>query len=50
MLKSRSSSLFSSNCKEEYYIRVKRECDRIDEDDPVTSAGSIQIKYVTQES
>jgi len=41
--------LFSSNCKEEYYIRVKRESDMMDEDDPVTLAGSIQIEYTTQE-
>jgi len=42
-------SLSLSNCKEEYYIRVKRVSDMMDEDDPVTSAGSIQIKYTTQE-
>ena len=45
----RSSSLFSSDCEEEYHIRVKRESNRIDEDNPVASAGSIQIEYTTQE-
>jgi len=45
----RFPSLFLSNCKEEYHIRVKRESDRMDEDNPVTSGGSIQIEYITQE-
>ena len=45
----RSPSLFSSNCEKEYHIRVKRVCDRMDEDNPITSASSIQIKYAIQE-
>jgi len=44
----RSPLLFLSNCKEEYHIRIKRESDRMEEDNPVTSVGSIQIKYTTQ--
>jgi len=42
----RSSSIFSSECDKEYHIWVKRECDRIDEDKPVISVGSIQIEYM----
>jgi len=37
-----------SKCNEEYHICVKRESDRIDEDKPITSVGSIQIEYVSQ--
>jgi len=44
----RFPSLFSSNCEEEYHIRVKRESDRMNEDNPVTSASSIQIEYIIQ--
>ena len=43
----RFSSLSSSDCEEEYYIRVKRVCDRMDKDDSVALTGSIQIKYAT---
>ena len=42
----KSPSLFSSNCEKEYHIRVKRVCNRMDEDNPVALAGSIQIEYV----
>jgi len=38
----KSPSLSLSNCEEEYYIRVKRVCDRIDKDNSITSASSIQ--------
>ena len=37
----RSPSIPSSNCDKEYHIRVKRESDKMDEDKPVTSVGSI---------
>ena len=44
----RSLSISSSECGEEYYVWVKRESNRINEDKPITSIGSIQIEYVTQ--
>jgi len=47
--KPKFSLLSLSDCEEEYHIRVKRECDRMNENDPVTSAGSIQIEYTIQE-
>ena len=47
--KPRSSSISSSKCDEEYHIQVKRESDRMVEDEPVNSIGSICIKYATQE-
>ena len=47
--KPRSSSISSSKCDEEYHIQVKRESDRMVEDESVNSIGSICIKYATQE-
>ena len=44
----RYPSIHLSECNEEYHVRVKRESDRMDEDEPVTSVGSIQIEYVSQ--
>ena len=45
----RSPSISSSNCNKEYHIQVKRESDKMNENKPITSIGSIQIKYMTQE-
>ena len=45
----RFPSISLNKCGEEYYIWVKKESNRIDEDEPVTSVGSIQIEYATQE-
>ena len=45
----RSPLISSSDYDKEYHIRVKRESDRMDENESVTSVGSIQIEYVTQE-
>ena len=42
----RSPSISSSECTEEYYIHVKRESNKMDEDELVTSVGSIQVEYV----
>ena len=39
--------LSSSKCDEGYYIYIKRHSDRIEEDDPVISVGSIQVKYTS---
>ena len=47
--KPRSSSISSSERSEDYHIRVKKDSDRIDEDKPVSSIGSIKIEYVSQE-
>ena len=46
--KPRSLSISSSKYSEEYYIHVKRKSNRIDEDKPITSIGSIQIEYISQ--
>ena len=43
----RSPSISSSKCDEEYHVCVKRESNRMDEDEPVISIGSIQIEYVS---
>jgi len=45
----RSPSMSSSKCNEEYYVHVKRDSDRMEEDEPVTSVGSIQVEYTSQE-
>ena len=46
--KPRSPSISLSECSEEYHIHVKRESNRMNEDKPVTSIGSIQIEYASQ--
>ena len=45
----KSPSLSSNDCEKEYHIRVKKVCNRIDKDNPVASASSIQIEYAIQE-
>ena len=37
----RSPSIPSSDCDEKYHIWVKRKSNRINEDEPITSVGSI---------
>jgi len=44
----RSPSLLSSESEEEYHIWVKRDSNRIDENDPVPTSSSINLKYATQ--
>jgi len=44
----RSPSLLSSKNEEEYHVHVQHESDRINEDEPVNSLGSINLEYVTQ--
>ena len=44
--KPRSPSISSSKCSEEYHIHVKRESNRMDEDEPVTFISSIKVQYV----
>ena len=40
----------SSNYKENYTMRVQKESDRMDKDDPVIMSDSLQLKYVTSKS
>jgi len=42
----KSPSMSSSEYNEEYHIFVRRDSDRMEEDKPVTSIGSIQAEYV----
>ena len=49
MHKPRFLSISLSEYSKEYYIRVKRKSNRIDEDEPVTSIGSIKVEYAFQE-
>jgi len=46
--KPRSPSISLSKCSEEYYIHVKRESNRMDENEPVTFISSIKVEYVFQ--
>ena len=43
----RTPSLFSSDCKENYAIRVQRESDRIVKDNPITPTDSLLLEYIT---
>ena len=45
----RSSSISLSKCNEKYHVHVKSDSDRMEEDKPVVSIGSIQVEYVSQE-
>ena len=47
---SRTPLISSSNYNEDYAIRMKKASDRMDEDDPVTSSDSVQLKYATPRS
>ena len=46
--KPRSPSISSSKCLEDYHICVQRRSDKIDEDEPANSIGSINIEYTSQ--
>jgi len=45
----RSSSISLRKCDKEYHIHVKRNSNRMEEDEPVISVGSIQVEYAFQE-
>ena len=45
----RSLSMSSSKYDKKYHIYVKRESDRMVEDEPVNSLNSFSLKYATQE-
>ena len=47
--KPRSPSISLSKCSKDYYVCVKGMSDRMDEDEPVNSNGSIKVEYVSQE-
>jgi len=47
--KPRSPSISSSKSDKEYYVCVKRDSNRMDEDDPVSPIGNSQDEYMTQE-
>ena len=47
--KPRSSSIFLSKCNKKYHIHVKSDSDKMEENKPVVSIGSIQVEYVSQE-
>jgi len=44
----RSPSISLSKCDKEYHIHVKRDSDKMEEDEPVTSVSSIQVEYTSQ--
>ena len=46
--KLRFPSISSSKCSENYHICVKRNSNRMDENEPVSSIGSIKIDYMSQ--
>ena len=48
MYKPRSPSISSSECSEDYHVHIKRDSDRIDEDKPVSSIGSIKVEFASQ--
>ena len=39
--------MFSSECDKEYHICVKRDNDRMNENEPATSINSIQVEYAS---
>jgi len=41
----RTPSMSSSKCNEKYHVCVKRHSNRMDEDKPIISVGSIQVEY-----
>jgi len=47
---SRTLSLSSSDCDEDYATRVQKESDRMDEDNPVATSDSLQLEYATPKS
>jgi len=48
MHKPRFPSISSSKYSEEYYIHVKRNSDRMNEDEPIGSIGNIEVEYASQ--
>jgi len=45
MHRPRSPSISSSKCSEDYHVHIKRDSDKMDKDEPVSSNGSIKIEY-----
>ena len=46
----RTPSMFSSKCDKDYAMRVQRESDRMDEDNPVAPSNSLQLEHITSNS
>jgi len=46
--RSRSPSMSLSECNKKYHVHVKRDSDRMEENEPVISVGSIQVEYTSQ--
>ena len=46
----RTLSLFSSECNENYAMRVQRKSDRMVKDNHVAPSDSLQLKYITSKS
>ena len=46
--KPRSPSISLSEYSKNYHVHIKRESDRMDEDEPVNSIGSIKVEYMSQ--
>jgi len=47
MYKPRSLLISSSEYSEDYHVHIKRDSDRIDKDEPVSSIGSIKIEFAS---
>ena len=47
MHKPRSPSISSSKCSKDYHVCVKRESDRMDENESVSSINSVKLEYVS---
>jgi len=45
--KPRSPSISSSECSEDYHVHVKRNSNRMNEDEPISSIGSVKVEYVS---
>ena len=48
MHKPKSPSISLSKYSKDYHVHVKRNSDRMDKDEPVSSIGSIKIEYASQ--
>ena len=48
MHKPKSPSISSSKYFKDYHVRVKKNSDRMDKDEPVGSIGSVKVEYASQ--
>ena len=47
MHKPRSPSISSSKCSEDYHVRIKRNNNKMDKYEPISSIGSVKVEYVS---